>query len=482
MAVTVVVWNVETFGDRWDAARGANYTPICNFMAQALYAVSADVFIMMELRRGGAQHLPTIQAALVAQSGAAAHVWNYDYIPGSVLANSAYPIGIPAQLGFTQQGHSEGYAVLWRNHLEFSVLSTRVAVSGNIVGGQSKIGLVFQGRTMAPKNVPNPVWFTAPDFNPPPPPWQKLDFPEPNPPLQGNTRWDLCRRSCCVVLDLNRPGPPVPRAQRLLPIVVHHATNKPYSTPWSVQSATYSAQLYQVDDTAQAAPTMVTVAQALAAGDFNIDHNDPTKWPYDAYDYFTNGFAGTGGPGTGGANLPTTWVNSTTLPRNYTAVRLDRRNGQPITAANVNNYRWLAIDNLFIRNLATVNPPSGYRGPVYNLLTGLKQNGFLVSSAAKRAIIQSFRTAIVNALGPPLGGGFTNYRYINPANNTPCNQRKRNRNGTYSYYGPVIGNLLNYNAYMNDLQRGYFSTARRAAEFYWNSISDHLPLVYRFTV
>lgn len=481
MAVTVVVWNVETFGDAWDAARGAAYAPICNFIAQALYAVQADVFIMMEVRSGGGQYLPTLQAALVAQSGAAAHVWHYDYIPGSVLANNAYPIANPAHLGFTQAGHSEGYAVLWRTHPDFTVLDTRVALSRNIVGGHSKIGLVFQGRSAAP-NVPNPTWYTAPNFNAgaPPAPWPQLDFPEPNPIHEGDTRWDLCRRPCYVVLDLNRAAV-VPRAQELLPIVVHHATNKPYSTAWSVQSAAYSAQLYQVDDTTQLLPTMVTPAQAITAGDYNIDHNDQTKWQWTAYDYFTTAFAGTGA-GTGGANLPTTWANSNTLPRNYSAVRLTRSQGQPITAPDVNAYRWLAIDNMFIRNLATVNPPSGYRGPVYNLLTGLRQNGFLVSSAAKRAVIRSFRTAITTALGAAAGGAYANYPYINPANGTPCNARKRDRQGNYIYSGPVVGNLLNFNSYMNDLNNGYFSTARRAAEFYFNSISDHLPLVYRFTV
>lgn len=186
MPVTVVVWNVETFGDNWAAARGANYAPLCNFMAKALYEVNTDVFIMMELRSGGAQYLPTLQAALVNESGAAAHVWNYDYIPGSVLPGNAYPILNPAHLGYTQAGHSEGYAVLWRNHADFTVLSTRVALSGNPAAGQSKIGLVFNGRTptTATPNQ-NTGWFSAQNFNPaaPPAPWGQLDFPLSNPAI-----------------------------------------------------------------------------------------------------------------------------------------------------------------------------------------------------------------------------------------------------------------------------------------------------------
>lgn len=487
MAVTVVVWNVETFGDRWPAARGLDYFPICNFIAQALYAVSADVFIMMELRRGGAQYLPTLQNALVAQSLVArpddpADAWNYDYIPGSVLPPHGYP-ATPNSFGYTLKGHGEGYAVLWRNHPDFTVLRTRNAFSGNIVGGQSKIGLVLEGRSAQP-NVPSPYWFAAPNFAPPlPAAWPRLDFLEPNPIHAGDTRWNLCRRPCCVVLDLIRPGT---RARQLLPIVVHHATNNDRSTPWSVQSAAYSAQLYQVDDTTHGVPTMVDVEQALAAGDFNIDRNDITNADVGAYDYFTNGFTA-GGANHGGADLPTTWVDSANAPDNHTAVRLSRWHGpdqppEPIIAANVDAYRWLAIDNLFIRDLATVNPPAPYHGPVYNVLSGLQAGGFLVDTPAKQAVIQSFRAAVLAALGPPHpGGGGTNYPYIGPAN-TPCRTRKRKGDGTYSFSSPVISNLMNYTEYMADLQLGHFTSARRAAEFYVNSISDHLPLVYRFDV
>ena len=208
-----------------------------------------------------------------------------------------------------------------------------------------------------------------------------------------------------MVLELNRPN--VPRTEQLLPIVVHHATNHPYSTEWSVQSQTYSAPLYQVDDTARSNRTMVTVAQAIAAGDLNIDHNDRTPIEYGVYAYFTDDFAA-GGPGNGGANLPYTWVNSATLARNLSAVRLEYQNNQPITSGNVDDYRWLAIDNLFTRNLQTA--PLANWGPVYNLLAGLETGGFLVDRQAKRAVIRSFRAAIMTELGAAQGGGtYANY-------------------------------------------------------------------------
>jgi hypothetical protein len=480
MAVTIVVWNVETFGDAWDAARGAAYVPLCNFMAQALYTVSTDILILEELRSGGIAYLPTLAAALVTRSGVAADVWNYDYIPGSIQAGNDFLITNAGQLGFTQQGHAEGYAVLWRDRPEFSVLGTRVPLSGHPTGGASRIGLVLEGRSNFPRNTPNPSWFTAPNFDPRNPPafWPSLEFPEANPIHKGDTRWTLARRPCWVVLELNRPN--VPRTEQLLPIVVHHATNHPYSTEWSVQSQTYSAPLYQVDDTARANRTMVTVAQAIAAGDLNIDHNDRTPIEYGAYAYFTDDFAA-GGPGNGGANLPYTWVNSQTLARNLSAVRLEYQNNQPITSGNVDDYRWLAIDNLFTRNLQTA--PLANWGPVYNLLAGLETGGFLVDSQAKRAVIRSFRAAIITELGAPQGGGvYANYPRLNPASNTPSKTRKVANDGTFKYQGPVIGSLLDFNAYLADLQLGRFTSARRAVEFYRNSVSDHLPVVYRFRV
>jgi hypothetical protein len=472
MAVTLVVWNVETFGDRWDAARGANYAPVCNFMAQALYEADADILILEELRKSGSQYLPTLRAAMAQLTG---HAWTYDFIPGSVVSSDP---NAPLVLGYTQQGHSEGYAVLWRTgDPEFSVLRTRDANSGRVVNGMSRIGLVLRGRTSNPNVVGPNGWYSAPVFDPanPPAPWLRLNFLVANPIHKGDTRWNLARRPCYVVLSLTRPLQP--RSEQLLPIVVFHATNHKYSTAWSVQSHAYSAQLYQVDDTTQPIPTMVTVDQAIASGDFNIDHNDPNNVDWDAYTAFTVPFAN------GGANLTRTWVNSLTPERNLTAVRLSHHDGQPIDTDDVNDYRWLAIDNLFSDGLTPVTPPSDYRGPVYNLLGGLKRNGFLVNSAAKRRVIRSFNAAIATALGPRQpNGNFQNYPRVNPDNGTPCQARKTDRDGNFIYSGPVIGSLLDWNDYVDDLDNGYFSTARTAVEFYVNSISDHLPLVYRFNV
>lgn len=469
--LTTVIWNVETFGDRWDAARGAAYVPICNFIATMLNEVNADIFIMMELRSGGVPYLPTLQAAI--DNLDPNFNWEYDYIPGAVVPGQARPINLAGQLGFVQQAHGEGYAVLWRDNPEFNLLATRVNMSGHPVGGNSHIDLTFNGRTPAPWGV-NDLWYHATNFDPanPPAPWGDLDFPVPNPIHEGDTRLTLCRRPCVCVLDLVNRG--VNRGDKLLPIVVFHAPNSTRSTRFAVQLDAYSSDLYQVDDTTQGAPTMITVNQAITAGDYNLDHNDlNTNWRVDAYNYITSAYAAGGGGNNGGANLGTTWVTGGGAATR-TAVRLADNNGN-INTNNPADYRWLAIDNIFFNNLVSVGP-GGYHGPVCDLITAVMQNNWMVSSNAKRTIIQSFRQAILTELAA------NNYQYTNPANGTPSKTRKRQRDGTYIYSGPVVGGLLNYNNYMADLQLGYFRHARRAAQFIFNSISDHLPLVFRFNI
>src|SRR3712207_8104390 len=53
--------------------------------------------------------------------------------------------------------------------------------------------------------------------------------------------------------------------------------------------------------------------------------------------------------------------------------------------------------------------------------------------------------------------------FRSPANGTPCREREL-VSGNYVYRGPIIADLLDYNAFMTDLGNGYFSNARRAAE------------------
>ncbi|HEY0068784.1 MAG TPA: hypothetical protein VGE04_02305 [Chloroflexia bacterium] len=475
--VTVVAWNIETFGDRWNATRGANYLPLCRHIGRVLMEVDADIFFMMELRSGGIPYLATLRAVLDVLNAGQNFTWEYDYIPGAVVAGQAYPIGLPGQLGFTQRAHGEGYAVFWRDAPEFTMRDMRVPLSGHPTGGNSYINLVFDGRTPTFDN--NSGWLTAPDFDPAAPPaaWNQLDFPEPNPIHAGDIRWTQSRRPAYAVLDLNRGGG---RAAQLLPILIYHAPNSNFSTRYGVQCSAYSSVLYQVDDTTQGAVTMVTIDQAIAAGDYNLDWNQrATQLAPAAYLDYTNDFDFGAGTNVGGAELREQWVADAVNPApNRTAIHLSDANGT-INSNNPDDYRWLAIDNLFFRDLNTlppVLPAANYHGQVYNVIADLLQGGDLVNTVPKRNVLQAFRQAVLAEVNTG------NYPYVNPANNTPSSARKRARDGTYIYSGPVIGNLLNYTTYMNDLNTGYFANARQAAEFYWNSVSDHLPVVFRFTV
>jgi hypothetical protein len=486
--LTIVIWNVETFGDTKDALRGATYTPMCNFIAQMLHACDADVFIMMEFRSGGVNYLPTLRNALNAVDNVV--TWDYDWVPGSVLRDH-HQVHNFNDLGYTQEGHSEGYAVFWKADAKYTMMTTRLPLSGNSTYNNpvepSKIGLVFNGRGPTPD--PNIIgqyqltngWYTAPNFNPAMPPlaWSDLNFPVPNPIRLGDIRFDVSRRPCYCLLSLNIMG--ANRSNQLLPIVVFHAPRNARSTSLATQLCGFSEPLYQADDTALGVVTLTNTNQALVAGDFNIDFNDLVNPDQTAYTVFTNTYASLFG---GGANCTNSWIRF--LPpntdENQTAVRLEAHN-VPINTNDPMDYRWLAIDRLYYRNanpnLTATVPANPYNGPAYDLISAVMGDGVnfgsLVDTMAKRNVIRSFRAPIINALGI----GNANYPYVDPVTGTPCRSRKRQRDEDV-FSGPVIPNLISYNAYARGLNRGYFTTARTAAEFIFNSISDHLPMVIRF--
>lgn len=486
--ITAVVWNIQTFGDTMEARRGTAYAPLCCFIGRVLAELNADVFVLMELRSGGRPYLPTLLAVLnfLLNNG-----WQYDYIPGSIVEGVQ---GIPQaanNLGFTQMGHSEGYAVFWRNDANKFTMrpASRTRLSGHPIANQSYINLVFEGRTPANVDAQTEI-LTAPNFNPlnnNPNLWGNLGFTQNSPMAELRPlRWDKVRRPCYCVLDLAAGGA---RRDQLLPIVVYHAPSPTGSMRFpgtfiGVQASALSRQLYQVDDTNQPNPTPVNVNQAVVAGDFNLDRNGNNQAVLAAYNAYTENFNAGNNNNEGGAQLPNILVNDQqNAANNLTAVRLSRSDGTPILGPNTTDYFWLAIDNLFYRNL-NLHPPA--QGAVYNVLSDLIGDplhgvyGALVDTTQKRRGIKAFNTALEAALHPL--DGSDPYPEIARPSDTPCKKRQRLNNGQMNYTGLVLQGLEDYDNYKEDLENGYFSNARRAAEFYVNSVSDHLPVVFRFTI
>lgn len=480
--ITFVSWNVETFGDngdQWNAARGPNYQPICDFIANVLKMVDADILAMMELRSNGFNYLPTLVASLNNKFGVAN--WQYDYIPGAVAAGNARPINAFAQLGWPIQAHGEGYALLWRNNpAKFTMLPTRVNMSGNPIGGTSKIGLILNGKQAV---FGANGWYAAPNFDPnapPPAPWPNLDFCIPNPVHSGDTQLTLARRPCYFVIQLANTNVYNNPAYNLFPFVVFHAPYRDRSTPWSVQLSGYSREMFQPDNTTLGIQTLTTTNQALLSGDFNIDSNDNNNVDVGAYYSIVNTF------NNGGAQC--NYVTpGTTQPDNYTAVHLytndDPRN--LITGTNSTDYRWLAIDKIFWRDINGILSSTAVPGgPVLDLIRMVMKVGNtygpLVSTGALRQDIMSFWDTVFDegtSNLPPYPGP-PKYPYNDPQNGTPA---KTNILDQYGFYtGPVVPYLQDYGNFMSDLDNGYFSNARRAAEFIFDCVSDHLPVVARF--
>ena len=487
--ITFVSWNIENFGHMGDpgrrASHGPTYRPICNFIARTLHEVDADIFAMQELTNPGIAFLPTLQASL--NNLFAPQTWSYDYIPGAVKFDDAInrPINDTADLGFTPKAHSEGYAVFWREDAtKFRMLRTRETLSLNALqnGGEHFISLVFEGR--GPQTMAN-GWFTAPNFTPNVPyAWQPLDFVHRDSSPPGKQHLRGSRRPCYFVVELTRPvvgG--VPIADRYLPFVIYHAPFERLNTSFGVQLSGYSRQLYQVDITPTAPnPTWTNTNQAIMAGDFNIDSQ--TGEDADAYNVFLNTF------NTGGANCTNQWVTvagaagGVNFRRKASLVKLNQEiiGGPPITSNKPSDYRDLAIDNIFYRNTTNVLTPvaaQNYHGEVFDLISAVMRTpnpenpaqfkfGTLVNSHEKRLGLQNFFAALITELHDDLD----KYPATMPGSQTPV---------TAPPERPIISKLLNYPTYENDIGEGFFPHARQAAEFVHQSVSDHLPVVFRFT-
>ena len=482
--LTFMAWNIETFGDQ-TRPRG-NYVALCNFIAHVVHNVGAAILAIMELRNSGTAYLNALAAALDNICGG---TWYYDWIKGAVDTN---PPANATHLKWDAD-HHEGYAVFWNDarNGDFRLFQTRGQYSNGVsrVAGGAHPGripghilnLVREGRNQGNlQNIGNNhYWFTAPAFDPNNPNLgNPLNFSVSNPLNIGDVRADGPRRPCYFVVQLNRAAPHNNAQNRLLPILVYHATSNPRSRRLNTQLAGYSRPLYQVDSTpAGLAPTWTNVNNAIIAGDFNVDANNANAFDAGglaqrAYTVFTNSFANFG------AGCNALLQAAPTVAR--TTVRLRRSNHQQIQGNAVNDFLGLAIDNIFYRlgpNVNLVAPGAATYPDRYDLLTNV-MTGELIDNNIPDAI-SDFWTVLSNQLGPlKADGNYTNYPNREPNSQTPTN-----------FSGTIIGDLENWKYFRLGLDLGEFhevaarnntnSDARAAAEFIFKTISDHLPVVIR---
>lgn len=499
-SITIVIWNVETFGQARRGPRGNDYAPLCNFMARALHEANADIFIMQELVQAGEAYLGTLRDALDTEFGG--NTWRYDYIKGSVTPGvGRNAVVSEAQLAYRQRAHLEGYALFWRTgQPTFTMLRTRESLShgtdpGN-VGNMHALSLVMKGR-----NIQNPVlqdddkWFTAAVYNGNTNTINhNLDFIANDAIHLIQPQLDDCRRPCYCVVELNITAA-ANRADRLLPIVVFHTPVNGRVASAALQAGSFSQPLYQVDDTVQPAQTMVQPGQAIIGGDFNLDIDDGTAAMTRTYAYITNAWNNSG------AGCSTRHINYGNTDDNKTAYRWKTLNNRKIVSDDLEDYLGDAIDHAFIRPSANVTFPTPTVNKNYNLLEavtgGNTSLGNLVSNNADKALIKAFWTSLDVAAKAGKDGAAYRARKLQGTSYAPClpaskkrkvvddpngdwqSGAKKNRLTPAGFLIPNVKEPADFNQLKRQLKKGYFDRALGATQFVRQFISDHAPIVIK---
>jgi hypothetical protein len=119
--IRVIYWNVQNFGLAQSGCRG-NYVPLCNFIAQVVRNVDADILCLMEMTQAGnAGPIQQLQSSLMnayTVGGIYTCDWLCDVIAGAVVYDdfAGLPYN-PNLVDFTFLGRYEGYAVLWKQNI-----------------------------------------------------------------------------------------------------------------------------------------------------------------------------------------------------------------------------------------------------------------------------------------------------------------------------------------------------------------------------
>lgn len=275
-----------------------------------------------------------------------------------------------------------------------------------------------------------------------------------------------CRRPAYVTIDVNSNALGAGAAQRLIPVITYHAPSAAPASSVGMQRASYSQPLYQAYDPGAAA--WIDNTFAVLGGDVNA----VTDAPAYAYQAFTNGF-GAGGaacqirvynpapPPTVANPAPTRADN--VLNKSTAQINSPPVGGAPIVSGLTNDYRLLAIDNVFYRGFAVAQAPLPIPAVIYDLLLAVTLGGGPFNITAP--IIQPFRNIPI----------FNFYWTV--------------FTGAAMLPGPATPNIQNIDSFVVDLNLGNFfgpgllippatTAARRGAEFIHLCVSDHLPVIF----
>lgn len=440
-------WNIQNLGqatEQSNAARGANASQFASFLAEMVQIKNIDILAVMEVRPGAGAYLDSILLAL--NNADPAHPWYYDYIRSTVNVQQGQPVATNNDLGWASGARTEGYAIFWRTIPSFAMQASATntsegtihqagnpALAFNSCLSLSQVGRQLQATVLAPTNGYVPA--TPGNSN-----WGPSLYPSAQNTLSAAPRWMGSRRPATCTIQINSGTNP------LCTISVYHAPSKSPRSYIGTYIAGLAREVYAVPN---GGGGLTALGNTINSGDYNASVN--SYWlDYASFYYpFANN-------SDGGANC--SYVYDDTNPV-QTTVQLNTFqngifNGPPIAGANDDDYYFSPIDNIFFRT--TGNNQEW----IYDLIGAVQAGGSLVGGP-----IQSYYmylqglVANATAQGYGLTGGCPNDSQGNP----------------------LFPNITNWANFVNDVNAGTFTSARRAAEFVRIFLSDHVPLVLELT-
>jgi hypothetical protein len=490
--VTVAIWNVQNYGAGNPARKwGAGSLLRNQFITALADELSAEVLLLQEV---SVNALGSLQNLATSLNAGASNDWAVSFCGSALAPGAANPPANAGQLTFQTDGRSEGYAVCWRTNVgdrytmvngahQIASVHPPIAQLGSPTApATTPLNMVTTGRPIGPVDVYvqtgrkrkfieqeiNAIGgyrpanlFPYDENNALMASWPNLEFPTTSTKNPRDLRWTNVRRPVYVVLDL----PTAAGAdQRLMPVIAYHAPSNEHKAGWGALLGGLSRELYVADGVdAMNNPdpvNPVSIRRTVFGGDFNYAVAD-NYFPAE-YMYFTKDFAVSEKAGAQCRVAPST---NTGDARRTTIQLMDVDNTTPITSADLNAYYRYPIDLIFFRGF----PADHSAGRRYNFLPELRNAG-----NAYAAVLNAFGLHLT-ALAAGLAG--PNQRMAPGVVTTGPQEYIVGEGWKAMICGSWGATFLDWNAFVADLGNGFFSNARRTAEFTQMFISDHLPVV-----
>jgi hypothetical protein len=494
--VKVCLWNVQNYGTgtvRWKW--GADSDLRNRFIDRFLGGQRIEVLLMMEAGAFSDASLRDLALWLNAGLDGVDADWCLSLCGSALTSGSPNPPTNVFDLTYRTDGRSEGYVAAWRsNRAAFDLLQGLHPIAATSIASRrnpapparTPLNMVTRGRPTGNYDVTQPAegrkrrrtitrFGVLGGYRPTSVfpydlggrlmnHWPDLPFPTTSTRNPSQLRMSKSRRPAYVVLNLANGGT---ASQRLCPAAAYHAPSNADQAELGSMMAGLSRELYVTNDEAGLVPdpnTLVHCDSTILGGDFNYSVSG-AEWPA-YYAFFVGAFrAGqTGGAATTPAPAPT----ESDADRRTTVQLLAGDHTTPIDSANLDHYFRHKIDLVFTRG-----QPDGERVNVPQLLLD-DEDG--VYERTLRAF-HTHLTAVVASLVAP------DQRMAADGTGPEELRQVQDTAGHWSWaWRPMIcgswgGTFLDWNEFMDQLNNGRFTDARRAAEFYHIFVSDHLPLV-----